>query len=478
MSSERYLRCFLVVLTVVAAALLLCHGAVMLWAEHQLNGYEAVIVLHLARFASEGELYFELNRYPYTVATYPPVYYLLGAGICKLGVPPLLAGRVVSFAALVGLVVLAWKLLRLYMVDLCAAWVGTLLAGSLANLAFWGTVCRVDALAVFFAVWAFYHYSKYHFHRRTAHLAAALGLAVVAAFTKQTMLVVGGVIVLLLALQDWRRAARVALAWGGCTLAVALALNQLTAGRFFANTLRTNVNAFEIQVFWWQVRYFVLAGMGLAAIAAPGLIRRDVGRLNPVPIYTMAAVAVFFLTCGKYGADRNYQIEALFLAALCAALSLDRLHFFPSLLRANRTAVTMLQIPLMFQLAVNFGENGKLLRERWVQELQRRSQYAILRPFLQASPDPILAANQDPLLRAGRRLAIEPLNYSILVGQGTVDPEPVRRDLAAGRFPLILLHVDLSSERPDLPELQAIQNHYKLMRHIPGPEDYYLYVPR
>ena len=35
--------------------------------------------------AHHGTLYYDLNRYPYTVCAYMPLFYLLEAGFAKLG---------------------------------------------------------------------------------------------------------------------------------------------------------------------------------------------------------------------------------------------------------------------------------------------------------------------------------------------------------------------------------------------------------
>ena len=73
---------------------------------------------------------------------------------------------------------------------------------------------------------------------------------------------------------------------------------------------------------------------------------------------------------------------------------------------------------------------------------------------------------------------------------GRVDPEPVRRDLSAGRFKTVVLDRDVfaMSRRDDesemllLPaaELDEIRKHYKLVAHVPGAylDGDYVYQPR
>ena len=79
--------------------------------------------------------------------------------------------------------------------------------------------------------------------------------------------------------------------------------------------------------------------------------------------------------------------------------------------------------------------------------------------------------------------------YNLLVSSGVVDPEPVRRDLAASAFSTIVLVEDvfheagpLDVEISTLPaaQLDEIRKHYRLVKQIPGPalDGVYVYKPR
>jgi hypothetical protein len=194
------------------------------------------------------------------------------------------------------------------------------------------------------------------------------------------------------------------------------------------------------------------------------------------------------LTAPKLGSDLNYQLETMAVLGLCAGWSLHRLDFFPLWQRRDPGWITLLQIPLLLHLALNLALTAKTVLVRNMLEEARRQELAALRPYL--TPEKrVLSVQIDPLLQLGKPLEVEPLIYTLLVDAGLADPEPVRRDLAEGRFSLVILYDDLfagsmlaeNPEVPSLPEaqLKEIRDHYRLVAHIPGPllAGDYLYEP-
>ena len=86
----------------------------------------------------EGTLYYDFHNYPYTVAPYTPLFYLLDAGLQKAGLPVYTAGRLISFAAALGIVALSWYLTLLYTKDRYSAAMSALLCASSTLLFVWG----------------------------------------------------------------------------------------------------------------------------------------------------------------------------------------------------------------------------------------------------------------------------------------------------------------------------------------------------
>src|ERR1700743_783959 len=97
--AELWVRRILILLTVVAALGILAHLGMLFWAENGFTGGECVVAAHASMLVHDGTLYYDFHHYPYTVAPYTPLFYLLDAGLQKAGLPVYVAGRVISFAA-------------------------------------------------------------------------------------------------------------------------------------------------------------------------------------------------------------------------------------------------------------------------------------------------------------------------------------------------------------------------------------------
>lgn len=487
---ERDLRRVLVFLGLVTALAIAAQCAVMVWAQHEFTQVESIVGFHATDLADRGNLYYSFNRYPFTISPYTPGFYLLSAAMYRLGLPVVRAGRVISFLAFVGIVMLSWRILQLYTAgDRYASWAGTLAVASTANLLVWGTAGQVDTLALFFSLAAWCCYSEYQKGDSTQRLALSGLFIFLAVFTKQTMMAAGAAIFVLLAFQNRRRAfwfaAGLASAGGG----LAVALNLLTSGSFYDNTVWANVNPLSPAKFFDHLQYLALAGSGLTFLVVCGLRAALKGRVQPLYLYLAFAAAALLGTAPKIGSDLNYQIETLAIGGLCAGWTLHKLQFFPRMFRSDRTAVTLLHIPLLFHVGLNLCITGRVVLSRIVTEHVRRDEYAMLRPYFEQTRGRILSVEVDPLLHAVGRIEVEPLIYTLLVQAGRVNPEPVRRDLAEGAFGLVVLYEDVFTPRagpynPELPSLPAVQleevrKNYRLIAHVPGAllDGSYIYRP-
>lgn len=314
-------------------------------------------------------------------------------------------------------------------------------------------------------------------------------LVVLAVFTKQTALAAGVAIALGLLIEDRRRSVWWILGTGAAGVTAALALNAATSGHYFDDAIRANLNPFSTEKLLQHLQFFVLTSGGVLVVAAVG-IRSRIGRLAPLYLYTALALGVWLATAPKTGSDLNYQIEGTLLLALCAACTLDRLHFFEKFIAGDRAWATLLQIPLLLHVVLNavlitWNVTGRILLEPL-----KRAETAALRPYLEPRRGPVLSVALDPLLHWRGRMEVEALIYKLLVEGGVADPGPVREDLAARRFATVILYEDVFSrnaswknaEVPSLPatQLDEIRRNYRLVQHVPGPylEGDYVYEPR
>ncbi len=487
--ASRGFRRFLRVVAFVAALGIAAQVVTALRSRHEITQVESIIGFHATMLANGEGLYYDFEHYPFTVSPYGPVFYSLAAVLHHAGLPVLLAGRLISLGALLATIYFCWLLLLLYTRDRTAAAAGTLLIASTANLLNWGTVGQSDMLGLCFSIAAFYQYSLHRVSGRVAPLVwSGVGIAL-AIFTKQSFIAAGVSIALLLFLANRRRGAWFTVCLAACGLALALGLNTLVGGRYFENAVLANLNPFSMDKVWSHLQYFLPASGGLLVLTAAGWASGGRGsRFHPLHVYLLAAAAVMALTAAKVGSDLNYQLETTVLLGLCAGWSLHRLDFFRLWLRGDPGWITLLQIPLLLHLVLNLALTANSVLQRNVLEQLRRQEVAALRPYLMPRKR-ILSVQIDPLLQTGKPLEVEPLIYTLLVKAGMVDPDAVRRDLAAGRFSLVILYDDLfdgpmlsaNPEIPSLPEAQLdeIRRHYRLVAHIPGPllAGDYLYEP-
>lgn len=486
---EPYVKCALLILSCATAALFAAHVGVGLWARHEFTQAESVVASHSNSLAGGYGIYHKLNRYPYTVTAYMPCFYLLQAGLHLLGLPIFQAGRLISILAFLGIVALCWRILELLTADRYVAWTGTLLVAGAADLNFWATVGQVDMLGLFFSIAALYSYCQYTVQPRPRRLVWAGCFVVLAICTKQTMLAAGGAILLLLALDDRRRAAWFALATGAASAALVLWLNHRTAGGFLDNTVWANINPFSLAKLFQHLNYLLAAAAGLIVLAAAGAVSALRRARQPLYIYLAATAAILLATGSKIGSDLNYEIETLVAFGLCSGWSLHRLGFFPEYFRGSRSAVTLLQAPVLLQVVLSLVISGRILLTRLVVEPMERQEYSQLRPYLLPERGPVISVELDPVIQARDRLDVEPLIYTLLANAGRIDPEPLWQDLSNKRFSSVILYEDVSQPRtgslnpevPTLPDrdLDAIRRGYRLVRHIPGPvlNGAYIYQP-
>lgn len=461
--------------------------ATMLWAQHEFTQPESVVAAQSLMLAHDGTFYYDLNRFPHTVCAYTPIFYLLEAGLTRLGAHVYTAGRAISFLALLGIFTLVWRIVLLYTKDKSYAWTGLLLAACTSLLLNWGTVAQVDTLAVFFAIAAFYQYSRYEIAGERTLLWAAV-FAGLAFFTKQTMLACPAAIVILLWFKHRSTAVRFAAGLGAAALLLSLVINAATGGRFLADTVFANLNPFAAEKLNPHIRYLLIAAGQLILILIAGARKAVRGPARGLFLYLALALCVLALTAPKIGSDSNYQIESTVLLTVCAVVTLHALRFFELCRGRSRTWITLLQLPLAIHVVLNLRIFESVLEMRYLHERQFRSQIAALATII-GSEGRVLSTEIDAMVHLRGRIEVEPLIYKLLVAAGRVDARPLENALAQEQFAAVVLYEDVSRaardrdlELPTLPETQiaAIREHYTLTAHIPGPylNGIYVYKPK
>jgi 4-amino-4-deoxy-L-arabinose transferase-like glycosyltransferase len=410
-----------------------------------------------------------------------PSFYWLESSLISAGLPAFHAGRWISFAALLGLIALCGRTVMLYTGDRNAAWVASLAAASSSLLGSWGTIGQVDMLAAFFALAAFYYYSK--------ELLWVAGVcAALAFFTKQTMVAAPVAIFFCLLTRDRKKALWFAALFGGGCAAAVLAINAALDGRFLANTVFANMNPFSAAKILAQFRYFVSVSFGMLVIVAVSFGRMLRGRSLAPCVYLGLAALVFLGTAAKVGSDTNYQIETTLLMAVCTAIGLHQIRFFDLYFARSKSWITLLLIPLALHMAIGYRVSANALLARLMNEKLFRAEIEQLKLYVQPSGGLVLSTDFNAMVRLRQRMDVEPLIYNLLVSVQVIDPEPVRRDLARGAFSTVILSEDVfqaqqfgDAEIGTLPasQIEEVRRHYRLIKHVPGPflDGVYVYQP-
>lgn len=466
---------FAVFCTVSVLAVLL-HMALGVWARNEIAPQESIVALHATMLANDGTLYYNNDAYPYTITPYMPIFYTASAVLIKIGIPGLLAGRLISFAAMIGVFIFSWKFVLLYTRSRWYGWLTVALCASCTVIPGWGVMGRVDMLAIFFGVAAFHQYARYAVAgHRSLHWVGVLLIA--AMLTKQTMVAGPIAIFALLWMEEgFKRALR----FGAATLAGGLLVFALLYGmfgsRFLFNTIFANVNPFAFSKLSQHFDFYLISLGQLVLVAVLGGWRAIRSSARAPFVYLIVATLVLAATAGKIGSDTNYHLESAVLLAICVSVSLHSLDFFTSMFLSRKTWVTLLQVPLLIHTVNNVRIMIPFFQSRFVQEYEMEALSRNLGKHLQ-DKQPILAMDFNSLLRTRGRLDIEPVIYNILVQAGRIDPEPLRRDIEAERLPVIMLHQDIDKpditdpEFPTLPssQLAEIRKHYRFVEHVDGP---------
>jgi hypothetical protein len=475
-------------ISAVVALGLASHFALLLWSRHEFTVVEAIVALHSSMLANGQGIYFDLNRYPFTVSPYGPIFYAVSGYLHKWGLPPYLGGRMLSFAALLVAVWLCWRGLGYLTRNPYARVSGAILAASTSNLLVWGTVGQVDMLAACFSLAAFTVFLEYRERCKVRALVFSGALVILAVLTKQTSLAAAAAIGLTLLVEDRKRAAWWILATGAAGATVLWTMNVVTHGHYYDDAIVANIAPFHMSLFKLRqhISYLLLTGSGVLLVACAGLWRLS-RRVAPLYLYATLALCIWVLTAPKIGSDLNYQLEMMLALCMCAGSALDQLGFFPSLFSAQRTWVTLLQVPLLLHVVLNITLTTKTIAERAMLEPFKRRETEALKPFVNR-PGRILSVQYDSLVYYRGRMDVEPYIYSLLVQAGRTDPAPLLRDILDKRLPAVILSEDIfrpsapmeDPESSHLPadQIKALREKYYIAARIVGPYGVYVYEPK
>jgi len=390
--------------------------------------------------------YHSLDRPPWIVSSYPPLYPFLNGLLMSVTGPSLIPGRFIATAAFIGIIATSIGILRKYSVGISIA---LLSAGMMFVFPWglrWAQVVRVDTLGIFFSILGIFFFIRSE--KSIDGIIAAL-LLTAGVLTKHSLLA-APLACLLYAFfsRDRRRAMLlillVILIGGSYSL-----VNLLTGGGFFLHLFNYTANAWFIERFSAGVGEFfkatwILQVAALSAILTPGV---PSGRKSILGWYYLLANGTL-LAYGFEGSDTNYYIEPLLAASLLAGLTFNSMVNSESpanislkgIPRSRTIAFALILTimilarftnPVAFQLH-RVDNSEKLQNGQWLVRL------------CHDVPGNVLSEDASFPFLAGKPVPFQPYIMSLLQRTGKWDQSDFVDSIRQGLYSVIIMRVDLT----------------------------------
>ena len=410
---------------------------------------EAVLYDHAGRLLRGEPLYQPLDRPPYTVAAYTPLYYVLAAALQKVAGASFLPGRLLSFVAalvasfLVGLI--AGRRARSRSAGLFAALLFLVLG--FAGRVPWYAYYKEDMLGVALSLAAIALLAA---GREPPKVAAAATLAALAILTKQTFVAAAGAGTLSLIPRNSRRGILFAGLCLAVVLATVVAFELTTGGAFLANTLSANAIPFRREAFLDNAR--VLARFQWVPFVLAALYVWDRARAREKP-YTDLVILYWVLSfvpvvgMGKPGSNYNYWIEPAAATSVLATLAISERLESRTVAGRWRAALPILFLGAhVINVLGRFGTAALPIVSFRRAERTPAADFQALVARVRAEPREVISDPPDVVALAGRPNPIELYFSTIRQAKGLLDLSPLVRRICRGEVGLLVLRYSLDSE--------------------------------
>jgi len=406
------------------------------------EGYLANMSLELLR---GNNPYHSLDRPPWIVSSYPPLYPLINGLLTALVGQSLLPGRFLATASFIGIIATSVILLKRLGISTTIALIA---AGFMLVFPWgfrWAQVVRVDTLGILLSLGGLYWWIRSE--KTTDGIIAAI-LLTAGVLTKHSLLAAPlACLVYGFITRDRRRVMLLIM------LAVLIGgsygiINIVTGGGFFLHLFTYTANAWFAGRFQAGIgEYFrttwILQVIAVAAAFMPGLTGGR--RLILGWYYLFAHLSLF--AYGFEGSDTNYLIEPLLAASLFSALTFERLtqpeesarpiaSGLPSM-RAVGFAVIITIIVLGRYIDSSDYKIHRINDERLQNGLE-------LIRLCAGTPGDILSEDAGFTFLAGKRVIFQPYIMSLLARTGKWDQSEFVQTIENKQYSLIVLRVDLT----------------------------------
>ena len=294
--------------------------------------------LHRALSLSRGQnIYSPIDRPPYTVANYPPIYDFILAAFFKIAGPGLLIGRLVSIISTLAAGFLIGLIIWLQTGKKISSVMGALLFFSSGWVTSWSVLSRIDMLALLFSLAGLFFFIVCMRNLKKPYLYLAIACLIAALFTRQSAVCVPVACMLTLipyqrrfktkitrqplTYRDQQRFAAtfvIGLMGGGLTLFGFLMV--VTRAEFWHHVVTYTAGPLSLSNFYYWFHAFMWTHGIAVLLSAVTIIfsawKRDV---YVYELYWLFALLMTF-AAGKLGASINYFLE--FWAASCLVTGL------------------------------------------------------------------------------------------------------------------------------------------------------------
>jgi len=489
--------------------------------------YVEVPELNRALQLAQGkEIYRSWDGPPFWESNYTPIFSWLHSFCIDLVQPSFFWGR--SFNVLLSLLTasLLIRIVHSCSVPLWKALLAGFLYVSTDVIWLWGSLLRVDTLAVFFnimALWVFCEPKAKSWKGRNLGIAV---LCILAAFTRQTMIASMASILLVLAFENRKAFVQVLGMYIGLGMVGVAWLMSSTKGLAYQHLVVANVNSFS----WENVAFFfgnlwtLYHGWLIPILVGLVYVFRKKRSLFWYAVFSLLVA----LTIGKIGASLNYIMELMAISSVLCVLGLAKadekwlghwrwgsvglwllmliswqqlLHIpwsrapkaqggFTAQADTGWDVVANGIASLPFGYLDPFGEQqGKKLLSRSVRLFPPHPgvwELAGIRNIeenLPKFPGLILSEDMNATITDGRPLWIQPFEFNQMAEQGIWDPQPLHTAIANKDFALVLLLFSLdkdisgtaSGQRFSKKTQRLLQENYDF---ITREGNYWIYRPK
>lgn len=398
------------------------------------NSGEGMLVAEAMRLARGENIYGPIDRPPYWVVTYPPLFQLLVAPLSHTG---LWWPRVISLLGSIGQITIFLLLGR----RLTGNWLVGVLASALwinsPCVNAWAVIGRTDTLGRFFCSACLASAVLVKSNRRALWLAVLFG--VLGMLVKQNMIAGGIVAFFVLAVRRVRLGFIFGVAWVGITLLIYGLLQWATQGYFLKHILGYTSRPLDLLTARnWFVDFFMGIHWPYITAAVPGILvtifyKRDA---NWLLVAILAGVPNAIMS-GNSGADRNYFFDLLWPFCLFTPLGL---WYFGGILRRQAVGPAAVVISLLvFTLLTRATWEGFVFFKMPYPTKQQRKKARKVIGYLKKVPGPILAENAGFGLLAGSEPDFAPFIMPLVQSRGMWDDSPVRKNIQNHKYTAIMM---------------------------------------